>query len=69
MPQILQAQPYTSVEIWEVPRLKSWKQIAGAIIVSEMKMVRKEIKIRAEWKERGRRNIQWDVFVIGYTEA
>lgn len=46
MPQILQAQPYTSVEIWEVPRLKSWKQIAGAIIVSEMKIALSERKYK-----------------------
>lgn len=28
MQQIFKAQPYISVGIWEVPRLKSWKQIA-----------------------------------------
>lgn len=44
MQQILLAQPYSSVGIWEVPRLKSWKQIAGAIIVSEMKIAWSERK-------------------------
>lgn len=44
MQQILLAQPYTSVGNWEVPRLKSWKQIAGAIIVLEMKIAWSEKK-------------------------
>lgn len=32
-------------------------------------MVRKEVKIRAKWKDKRTKNIQQDAFVIGYTEA